>query len=476
MKSEAGASSVFSPAQRLALLAGLALLLVGRLPRAWAHGRFQDEEGTVFFAYARHFPWQQALFRPFAGYWNFAANAVTLAAAQMARGGVLPLEWVPHFTMTVALAFQLLPAVLILTAKAEWLSSRAAVAASLLLLALTPATEEVYFNVLHIQFHLALCAALILAFDVPERRSTRIFYNVLLFIAPLCGPGPIVILPLFALRALVDRDRGRLVQLASFSAGSAIQMLLFYGPSIMRGHLAGPAETLAGIFVRVIALRAVGPDFADSIAQVISASRAAGTLTWLAFAAVPIIAFGALGADAVRRRDSAVWLLLSGLGIAAASLGFGMIRLSDDELWSPLVSERYNFLPALLIGLTIVVLAMRDGIRRQRFYAFLCAWMLVVGASYYSAVLGYLADGPSWPAEVRAWRADHRHPLAVWPKPWVVDLSDANHQCLPPPTRYGVPTDPRYCESGWVAGFYYQRTAGSPNPNLPPSGHGTTSR
>jgi hypothetical protein len=181
-----GARAVFSRRQRWALLAVFALIVAFRLPHAWAHGRFQDEEATVFLAYAWHHPWLDALFRPFAGYWNAAANTTTLLVAQLVRGGVLSLERAPYLTMGMALSSQLLPAILILTGRAQWLESRLAVITALLMIAITPATEEVFFNVMHIQFHLALCVALILALDLPRRRLVRIGYGMLLFLAPLC--------------------------------------------------------------------------------------------------------------------------------------------------------------------------------------------------------------------------------------------------------------------------------------------------
>jgi hypothetical protein len=87
-------------------------------------------------------------------------------------------------------------------------------------------------------------------------------------------------------------------------------------------------------------------------------------------------------------------------------------------------------------------------------YAGLCVLMLLNGAYYYRIPLDDFADGPSWPAEVRAWRADHHHPLAVWPRPWTADLSDEVHTCSPPGPNLAQSTDPRYCESGWIAGFY----------------------
>jgi hypothetical protein len=451
-----GARAVFSGPERWALLAVFALIVIFRLPHAWVRGRFQDEEATVFLAYAWHHPWFDALFRPFAGYWNLGANATTVLVAQLVKDGVLPLERAPYFTMIVALAVQLLPAVLILTGQARWLAGRLAVIAALLMIAIAPATEEVFFNVLHIQFHLALCVALILALDVPRRRIARVGYGVLLFLAPLCGPTAIVVLPLFALRGMIDRDWDRLTQLAPLAAGAAVQLLMFYGSSPARGHLVDSSAIAAAMFVRLAATPILGIDFANRIAGAIHASQVVGGAQWRAFVAAAVLLFAALIVVAAQRRDEAIWLVLSALFIAAVSLGLGMIIVDPADLFSVVLGERYNFLPVVLLGLALVVLAMRPEFQGRSVYALLCMLVLISGASYYPRPLPDFADGPSWPAEVRAWRSDHRHPLAVWPRPWAADLSDETRPCSPPGRDLARSTDPRYCESGWIAGYYPQ--------------------
>ena len=450
---ELGAFTVFSRPQRWLLLAAFALIVIFRLPNAWLHGRFQDEEATVFFAYAWHHPWLDALFRPFAGYWNLGANATTVLVSQLVKNGVVPLERAPYLTMGMAIAFQLMPAVLIVTGRAEWLANRFAVIAVLLMIAIAPATEEIFFNVLHIQFHLALCVALILALEVPRRRVEKFGYGVLLLLAPLCGPAAIVILPLFGLRALIDRDFGRTAQMAILAVGAATQLLLFYGPSPLRGHLAEPGTIAAAMFVRAVALPFVGIDVTYNIARAIDAPGTAGTIHWAWFAAATVLLFGALIIVAARRRDAAIWLLLSSLSIATASL-FGMVIVKPIDLFSVFSGERYNFLPAVLLGVAFVVLAMRRGFPGRAAYAAVTALMLFIGAFYYSKPLSGFADGPSWPAEVKAWRSDHHHPLAVWPRPWAADLSDETRPCSLPGRDLARSTDPRYCESGWIAGFY----------------------
>lgn len=446
----------FSAAQRWLLLAAFTLLVLFRLPEPWVHGRFQDEEATVFLAYAWHYPWLHALFRPFAGYWNLGANAATVVTAQLVKGGVLPLEQAPYLTMTIGLASQLLPAVLVLTTRTQWLQNRAALILALLIIAASPVTEEVFFNVLHIQFHLALCAALILAIDVPDGRSARIAYGLLLFAAPLCGPGAIVLLPLFALRVWVDRDRRRAEQLAWLGAGTAVQLALFYGPSPMRGHWSDPATIAATMLVRPLALRVAGPDIANKLGDAIYASH--GGVTWWIAVAVGLALIAGLIAISARRRDGALWLVLGALASAVTSLGFGMVKIADSDPFNVLRGERYNFLPLVLLGLALVVLATRPGGRRERgVFVALGTLMLVSGAYYYSKTMVSLTYGPPWPAEVAAWRKDHNHPLAVWPGKYAADLSDRVRPCSPVGPDPAQSTDPRYCESGWTGAFYREK-------------------
>ena len=446
------ASPVFGARLRWSLLLAFALLVALRLPLAWVHGRFVDEEATVFLAYAWHRPWLDALFRSFAGYWNLAANATTLLVATLVKGGAMSLERAPYLTMATAFAVQLMPAVLILTGRAPWLADRRAVVAALLIVVLAPASEEIFFNVLHIQFHLALCAGLILSLDVPHRRSARIGYGVTLFVAPLCGPGAAVLLPLFVLRAVVDRDGARWRQLVAPALGALIQFTVFFGASPLRGHPFDPATAAAAMFVRMIALPAMNYGVADRIGLAVIASREAHGWGWWGAAAAGAILLAALLATALRRADGALWLTLSSLATAGVSFGLGMALLDGTSLFRIGAGERYNFLPQVFLGLALVALAMRRT-RAWRAYAGLGALMVLTGALCYPSPMADFARGPSWPAEVAAWRADHRHPLAVWPAPWRADLSDTPRACSPAGADPATSNDPRYCENGWAKYF-----------------------
>ena len=171
-------------------------------------------------------------------------------------------------------------------------------------------------------------------------------------------------------------------------------------------------------------------------------------------AASAVLLFAVLIVLAAMRRDAAIWLILASLSFAGASFGFGMVIVPRPLLFDVMAGERYDFLPLVLLGLTLIVLAMRSKSRGNSVYAGLCLLFLVSGASSYSRPLPALSTGPSWPAEVEAWRRDHRHPLAVWPSPWTADLSDNTRPCSPIGRDLAQSNDPRYCESGWVAGYF----------------------
>jgi len=447
-----GAAAVFSGKQRVILLAGFALTLILRLPQAWLYGRFLGEEGTIFMAFAWHRPASLALWQSFAGYLNLGANASTLVMVELVRAGLLPLAQAPRFTMTIALLFQLIPAILILTGHGRWLANRWTVIGCLLAIAISPMTEEVFANVLHIQFHLALAAALILALDIPVSRFARVAYWAPLVLAPLCGPSAIVILPLFALRTLTDRDGARLTQTLALAAGAAAQMLLFYSRSPLRGHLLDPATLVNLLFVRLVALPYASAPNANLMGYGVYTLYLKGGLGWWLMTGLSLAYFGWLARTALRGGlDAAFWLILSGLLIAVVTFGAGMLPIDPSHWFSVGAAERYDFLPLSLLSVGLIALVMRGDERYRRICMSLIGLMIMSGASTFFFPVNDLRSGPDWQSEVAAWQDNHDHMLATWPAKWLVDLSDHDRPCSPPSLTSVAVADPTYCESSWQA-------------------------
>ncbi len=425
------------------LLVLFAAVVMLRIPNVLLQGRFFGEEGSYFFAYAWHMEWWEALFHPLGGYINVIASGGTLLARQLVGWGLIPLESAPWVTTLIALAFQMLPAVLIVNARDAWLAPRLAKPAALALIAAAPMAHEVWLHSLHSQFHLTLCVALALACKVPESRRGRALYLAILALSPLCGPAAIVFLPFFGLKALIERTRGRWAQVFALGIGAAVQMLVFYYPVMVRGHSFDPAMLSALLLVRQAILPLAGPfaakDAGFAIFQQLP-SGGVGVITVLASGLV----FGTLIFFALRQwRQPAAWLVIPGLLLACVSY-FGAIA-TPAAMLLPLVGERYSFVPNVLIGLSLIAMASTTRGIGSRIFGALVAVEVVVAVAFFSGPKAEMTEGPRWADEVAKWRADPAYRLEGWPSGWAINLAPGAPRC----PKVAGPADPEYCDGHW---------------------------
>ena len=405
------------PARRLTivLLLLFALLVCIRMPQIVIKGRFWAEEGNHFFTDAWSMPPLAALLNPFGGYLNLVANAATLGARWL-----VPLELAPYFTIGVALLVQLLPPLLLLTARDPWLQNPFTRCAGAFLLLLVPASEEIWLQTLHCQFELTLCCALILCLQTTAgvAGAGRV---AILFLAPLCGPGAIALMPLFLLRVAGDRSAARLFQALALAAGSAIQILLFLTPAATRAYALDPSILLCIFTVRHVALPFLGRQAAESIASSLRAGLSAGRESPWAIIA-PLLVFGVAGAFSLARpeRRPAFWFLAAGLLVALVSY-FGAIGPPANMIDTQF-GERYAFVPEALFGMTLLALAASSTSLASAILWLLVAWKLIVGIGMFDRPWLLVADGPAWRPEVAAWRAHRTVTLGTWPTGWRLTL------------------------------------------------------
>ncbi len=398
----------------------LTLLFVGliclRMPDIVLHGRFWAEEGKEFFAAAWRLPAGRMLFRPYGGYLNLVANAGAIGASSL-----VSVERAPYVTIGLALLFQTCPAILILSSGASWLRSRWAIVAALLILATPPASEEVWLQTLHSQFHLAVCAGLILAMPAHSGRRLNAFRLFLLVLGALCGPACIVLLPFFALRAVIEKSQARWWQALALLAGSALQIGLFL--SVQHGrsyHI--DSSVLAGVMlVRHLFVPLMGHYAAVPLANWIHRRYAAGAIPWSAVI-LSCASFGIWIWVVLKRwREAPAWLLTAGLAVAALSY-YGAID-GGTNLLNVDFGLRYSFAPQALMSFSLLALASAKRGAVSYAAATVVCWLIVVGlAGYFTPSSPIFAHGPDWRREVAAWRADPCHRLAIWPSGWVMDL------------------------------------------------------
>lgn len=430
------------------------ILIVMRLPDVFLRGRFDAEEGMVFFAYAWHFPVWSSLWRPFAGYLNLGANASTFLDASLVRSGFISLEHAPYLTSAIALFFQMQAAVIILWGKANWLCGKYIRPLLLLTIALCPFSEEVWLNVMHIQYQLILCCGLILALDTPKNFLGWVYQAILLILAPLCGPGAIALGPLFLLRSVYDKSLPRFYQTIFLGLGSILQLSFFFTQSVVRGHFLNPFTLLSIIFVRIGIYPFFGSVLGRKVGHIALESYSGNGLAWYGFCSFSLIYFFFLIFLAWKyRKISVVWFIFTCLILAIISFGGGMISSDASSWFNAKSNERYGFIPLAFLEMAFVVIVSNVKGKHKNLLRGMCLLMLFIGFKSYIKPISFVSSGPDWKEQVRLWRNDHNYPLKVWT--WAsfsgVDLSDANRTCPKVSLKAASYEDPTYCETNWIA-------------------------
>ena len=400
---------------RALVLVAFAVLVLVRMPEIVLKGRFWAEEGRNFFANAWAEPPLQALFTSYGGYLNLVANGATLAARW-----IMPLPLAPYLTIAVALGFQLLPPLMLLTARDAWLGRMRTRVAGVLLLLLVPGTEEIWLQTLHCQFELTLCCGIILALE-PAAGMAAVGRLAILALAPLCGPGAIVLVPLFLARSAFERSGGRLLQGLTLAAASAVQLLMFVEPFAGRAYRLRPAILLCVVAIRHVIEPLFGLKVAYLAGHDVGRHLASGhPPVWAML--LPGAVFVPLSVLLWRipRAAASRWLLAAA-GLTGLAAYYGAIG-GADILIGAQSGERYVFVPQALLGLAILALAATASGTTARVASIVVVWLIVVGSATFVATLRDTRNGPSWRSEVRVWQRDPSHVLRIWPDGWTVTL------------------------------------------------------
>ncbi len=406
--------------EKLVLLLGYAVLVLARMPHVVISGRLWAEEGNVYLANAWNNGWWGAIAAIHEDYLNLAATLATLLAVHLE-----PLRDAPYVTVAFALGIQLLPPLLLLTSGLVWLRDRLPLIAALLLVLTPPLSSEVWLNSITSHFHMMVAVGIILA--APLRGgAVGALRGAVLLAAPLCGPGSIFAAPLFVLRALCDRSRGRAGQAALICAASLVQMAIYATHYAPGRHLALSLPLLLIVlFVKNLLVPLAGAHLARiADGHFILPSLLAHHWPLLPIAG-SVLGFGLLGAAILQRaREEVAWLYACALVMALLSYMGAM--LGGTDMASVDFGMRYGYAPMVLIGLSVLGLAATARGTTRLVAGALVAWLIVIGAAEYFQVPREMASGPDWRAEVAAWRANPAHLLKTWPGgPWVFALDPA---------------------------------------------------
>jgi hypothetical protein len=396
-----------------ALFGLYALLLVLRAPTLLVSPRLWAEEATVYLAHALSASGWQALAAPHLGYYSLLPNVATLLAARV------PLEWAPAVTFAVAFAVQLLPAVLVLTANTPALATPLRRGIALLLVLATVPNKEAWLNTINSQFYLAICAGLILI-SGPGTPGVAWLRRGVLAVGGLTGVPSLFLAPLYWLRALLERSREHAVQAVILSACGVVQLLVVVN-AVEGGARAlhvTPDIVLTALFVKSVVLPFLRP-LLGLASKACMAAMAAGGWVKAVLLLLEAGVLGALAYGVAKSRVGAGSYLVAGAGITAVLSCVG--ALGDPTLlMKTTYNGRYFFVPNVFLGLALLMAVApgsRLGPRPAKVFRVLLGWWLLMAVVNYAGSFGAFT-GPSWRAEVAAWRADPAHAIGVWPPGW----------------------------------------------------------
>ncbi len=344
-------------------------------PRFWA------EEGVVYFMQGRAISLLETLTAMPLGYLSFPANIAGWVSAQ------LPLYHAPLGGLAVSLAIQLLiPCVVI--ANRYFDGNRVKQAAFLLVPLLVFQSFETWLNSINSQFWMILAASLILAAPraTGSLPGTIVNFCVAL-LAGLSSPGSAFLAPLFAIRAVAERQVKWLVFGLAASVGAVIVLAL---QQSSRG-VSFPVDVF-GVFASFhLLLNNICMRCADAIHPAIAQH---GTLRLVLAGLVgSVYIFFWVRADRLGRRLLSASMVLAILSFASM-LGKEMVLEN-----SPYFSARYFFAPASLFFGALLVSAFQG--RRLEVLFFILFFLNGVFSSISYPPVGD-NFGETWRQSVRA--------------------------------------------------------------------------
>lgn len=412
---------VASDRERVLIVLAFAVLTALRFPNALWHGRFWAEEGSLFYANAWTLPWWEALLFLHTGYLNLTANLAGLLAY------LVPLKAAPYVTSGVALVIHCFPAILVVFARDAWLQSLAVLIAALILIAAAPGTEEVWLNSINSQSILIVCVGLILALE-PRRGRAGTFETFLLAFAPLTSPGTSALVPLFFLRAGMERSRPRAIQGAILLCGALIQFVFCFDPG-ERSFGISPLLLNAVLLVKQILLPLFGHHQAAVLANEVALFYAGSAHAWLLWLGTAV--FVAVACIlATKPRLPSLWFFLAAAVVALVSY----VSAQNDKLLLVSVagSGRYAYAPQVLFALAALSWSVLHAGRTAILARVLVIWMVFVAAhDYFWPSAPDFANGPDWRLQVERWERDPDYRLKLWPRDWTMTLPSPQPSSLP---------------------------------------------
>lgn len=391
------------------------------------YGRFFMEEGSVFFNSAWTKSPLDALFFSYGGYLNLPVNASTLLAKWL-----VPLDYAPYITSTIGLLFQLLPIFFILTAQDKWLASFTTRLLATLLLLFVPETIDISFQTLHSQFHITLACALILILQTENNYQKYLRLSVI-FLATLSGLLPILLLPLYGVKFLLEKNWLRLQQLIVLFTGCCIQYFFFYEHYSVRQYNFSIADYFSIFFTRCLLLPFTGynrltTNFMER--HYILVQKGHHFFPFPFFGSILFFIFIFYCFYKYPKIRFSLFLFIYALASLAIAL-LGQVG-GIDGFYAPRFDQRYFLIPNSLLCLVLLYFTVFLPKKGKIISYIIIVWLILIGCyNFYSINMKfyntYIENNKwvhvlPWKKQVALWKENNNYIFTLWSHEWKMSL------------------------------------------------------
>jgi len=326
-------------------------VVVWRRPDAILHAQFYAEDGRVWIADAYNLGSFHALLRT----WANCFQTMPRLGASLAL--LVPLAYAPLVLNSLAVAFQALPANLLLSSRSNgWGSLRFRILLTAIYLAL-PNSAEVSAGITDAQWPLALSAFLVIAARASQSAAGMAFDLAIVLLCGFTGPFCILLLPIALLLAWTRRERQHWVLTGALAMTSVVQLvsLVIVKPSgDPFGHREAVMGASAAWFTRILAGQIYLADLVGWNELALNSGQ--GCFIFLVFVAIAgtVIVSACFLKSKLEMR---LFLLFSGMLLMASLISPTMSPPAGVSVWQKLAGSpaiRYWFFPTLAFAWTLL--------------------------------------------------------------------------------------------------------------------------
>jgi hypothetical protein len=432
--------------QQLVFLTAISVIIL-RLPSLLFEPNLWAEEGSRYFPYAFYFAqtpeWYAGFYQIQRGYLALWPNLAATIAANF-----FPLAYAP-LVMTI-MAFVIQVSVIgffLWTDFEEWQSATLKIVGVIVII-FVPVSGEVWLNTINSQFLLAVIAFLILHAKSSPNRFVEWLRYFLLLLAGLTGIVSSLLVPLFAYKAVVKRDKERVWQTAILAGCLIIQLGIFLFTSLNENSALTERlgtirwSTLVTIFwTQSIGTVLLGLENIQSIFFHINTLWESNIHLFdivSIFTLLLVLMF--IGLIALNLRpETRVTLIGSYIILIIVSIFFS---LTEDKflLANPLASHRYFYAPNIILGLGLIAGIQNNlsvtGKLPNKLLAMQSILVILLTVSLFWGIMQYRKttlfgpDWPNWKNEITAYCEDSTQPIEIWPPGWKMHLPPLDNEAL----------------------------------------------